>query len=91
MGVPVLTLLGERHAGRVGASILQAIGRPELIASSEQAYIEAALRAGSQPIALEARGSSLRRQLLASPLCDAALFAKRVECAYRQAWVEWSA
>lgn len=90
MGVPVLTLRGERHASRVGASILETLGRPDLIAATPQAYIAAAIRAGSEPEELAGQRSALRRQLLASSLCDATRFARRVECAYRQAWQEWS-
>ena len=90
MGVPVLTMLGERHASRVSASILQALGRPDLVTVTPQAYIDAAIRAGSTPVALGRQRSTLRRQLLASPLCDARLFAKRMEYVYRQAWQEWS-
>jgi len=90
MGVPVLTMRGERHASRVGASILQALGRPDLITATPQAYIDAAIRAGAEPLALGQQRSGLRRQLLASALCDSRRFARRIEHAYRQAWQEWS-
>lgn len=90
MGVPVLSLLGERHGSRVGASILQALGRPDLIAQTPQAYVEAAVRLGSEPQGLAVCRGDLRRRLLSSPLCDARAFARRIECAYREAWQEWA-
>lgn len=89
MGVPVLTLRGKRHASRVGASILQAIGRPELITDTPQAYIETAIRLAAEPLALGTRGAALRSQLLASPLCETRRFAQGVESAYRRAWQKW--
>ena len=46
MGVPVVTLRGGRHAGRVGASLLSQIGLPNLIANSVEEYVEDRCRAG---------------------------------------------
>ncbi|MDD5757484.1 MAG: tetratricopeptide repeat protein [Desulfobulbaceae bacterium] len=89
MGVPVLTLRGDRHASRVGASILQALGRPELITDTQQSYIDAAIRLASDPLALAPRGASLRGQLLTSPLCATRRFAEGVESAYKGAWQKW--
>lgn len=89
MGVPVLTRRGERHAGRVGASILTTLGRSELITDTTQDYIEAAGRLGSEPLALSPRGLALRRQLLASSICNSSLFAEQVESVYQGAWLQW--
>ncbi len=89
MGVPVLTLLGARHASRVSASILQALGRPDLIARDHEAYIGAALRLASQPSADGLCRKTIRHQLLGSALCDARHFTRRIERVYRQAWQQW--
>ena len=43
MGVPVITLRGHRHAGRVGASLLTQIGLTDLIANSIEEYVEIAV------------------------------------------------
>lgn len=86
MGVPVLTLLGSRHAGRVGASLLRSVGLPELIAATPQAYIETAIRLASLPSALAPRGEALRRQLFGAEVCNPQLFAQRLEAIYDSAW-----
>ena len=46
-GLPVLTCLGKSFAGRVGASLLRAVGLPELVTSSLEEYEERA--AGARP------------------------------------------
>lgn len=89
MGVPVLTLRGDRHASRVGASILQALGLPELITDTPQAYIDTAIRLGSAPLAIGRLRDTLRGLLLSSPLCDQTTFAQQVESTYRGAWQKW--
>lgn len=89
MGVPVLTMLGERHASRVSASILFGLCLPDLIAPNPQAYIDTALRLAAQPSPLCSSRASLRQALLSSSLCDVRLFTTRIEYAYRQAWQEW--
>lgn len=89
MGVPVVTLSGDRHAGRVGAALLTAVGMDSLVAETQEAYVEAAVRlAGDQGHLLALRGS-LRDTLLLSPLCDADSFTRDLEDAYRAMWHRW--
>ncbi|MBI1246179.1 MAG: tetratricopeptide repeat protein [Alphaproteobacteria bacterium] len=66
MGVPVVSLAGDRHGARVGASILTHLGRPSLIAASEDDYVERALEA----LRVRSDRAGLRAQLAASPLMD---------------------
>lgn len=86
MGLPVITLAGDRHAARVGASLLRNVGAPELIAWSQEQYVEKALDlAGS----IERRTEyhrTLRRRLMASPLGDAPSFARGFEALLRRLW-----
>ena len=86
MGVPVLTLLGPRHAGRVGASLLHSLGLPGLITDTPQAYIKTAIHLASDTSPLVPRGEALRRQLLKAEVCNPQLFAQRVEAIYDRAW-----
>jgi predicted O-linked N-acetylglucosamine transferase (SPINDLY family) len=89
MGVPVVTLCGDRHAGRVGASLLTQVGLTELIASSVEEYVEIAGGLAADPGRLNEMRRTLRPRMAASPLCDGRSFARRVEAAYRAMWQDW--
>jgi predicted O-linked N-acetylglucosamine transferase (SPINDLY family) len=89
MGVPVVTLRGDRHAGRVGASLLTAIGLAELIAEDQDGYVTIATGLARDPTRLAHLRSGLRARMLASPLCDARDFARAMEGFYRNAWRHW--
>ena len=86
MGLPLVTLAGERSSSRGGASILTSLGRPEWIARSPEEYIAIAQRLASDPQGLAAIRSGLRAELQASPLMDNAGFTRELEDLYRQAW-----
>ena len=91
MGVPVITLRGDRHAGRVGASILHAVGMAEsLVADSRDSYIEKAVGLANDKEHLESLRSNIRQQIQNSPLCDAVSFAKNIEAAYLKMWVKYT-
>jgi protein O-GlcNAc transferase len=89
MGVPVVTLLGDRHAARVGASLLSAAGHPEWIGRDRDDYIAiAAGLAGDARLRCALR-SSLRQDLLRSVLMDYPGQAVRFGAALRTSWKEW--
>jgi len=90
MGVPVVTLRGDRHAGRVGASLLTRLGLTDLIAGSIEAYVETAAALAGDPARLADLRRSLRPRMAASPLCDAPAFARKIEAAYRTMWRRWA-
>lgn len=75
MGVPVLTLAGTSALARQGESILQNVGLPGWIATDADDYVARAARHAGDVQALAAVRQGLRRQLLASPLCDSQRFA----------------
>jgi protein O-GlcNAc transferase len=89
MGVPVVTLRGDRHAGRVGASLLTQIGLTDLIADSKEAYLDTAVALADDFARLDKLRLALRPRMAASPLCDAPTFAHKVEVAYRTMWQRW--
>ena len=91
MGVPVLTLTGERPASRSAASILGALGLEEWIADSAAAYVARALHHAGDAQGLAALRGELRERLQASPLMDEVAFARDVEAAYRRLWRDWCA
>ncbi|RVU36649.1 tetratricopeptide repeat protein [Hwanghaeella grinnelliae] len=89
MGTPVIALRGERHAARVGASILTHLGLPELIAEDHPAYISAAVALAGDAARCGDYSARLRDRLRASPLLDAGRFARTIEKTYREKWNVW--
>jgi predicted O-linked N-acetylglucosamine transferase (SPINDLY family) len=91
MGVPVLTLAGERSAGRSSASILGALGLGEWVAATPEDYVRLALAHAADGARLAQLRATLRGRLRASPLMDEAGFARDMEQAYRAMWRTWCA
>jgi predicted O-linked N-acetylglucosamine transferase (SPINDLY family) len=81
-GLPVLTQIGETFAGRVAASLLAAIGLPELIAQTEQQFEDMAIELATQPEALAAIKDKLAQNRLTKPLFDTRLYTQHIESAY---------
>ena len=86
MGVPTLTLRGERHAGRVGASILTRVGLESFIAADLPSYLQSAVAWAGRVDELAGIRVGLRSRMAASELCDAKGFAAQVETAYLKLW-----
>jgi predicted O-linked N-acetylglucosamine transferase (SPINDLY family) len=91
MGVPVLTLLGNRHAGRMAASMLSCVGLPQYIAQNEADFVRRARDMAHDTSALMALRAALRERMEASPLCDAQSFTRGLEDTYRVLWRRWCA
>lgn len=89
MGVPVITLAGRTHAGRVGVSLLSRVGLAECIAPDPQGYVDIATELASDIPRLTKLRASLRAIVASSSLCDAPAFARDVEVAYRHMWHTW--
>ncbi|MBF0166415.1 MAG: tetratricopeptide repeat protein [Alphaproteobacteria bacterium] len=86
MGVPVVTLQGQRHAARVGASILTRAGLPHLIAKDEEAYVALAAQLASDLPALAIARQTQRQKISASPFLDAKAFAQDFTQAMEKIW-----
>jgi protein O-GlcNAc transferase len=82
-GLPVLTCLGESFAGRVAASLLEAIGLDALITSTLAEYEALALRLAGDPAHLAALKDRLIRNRDASPLFDTQRATRHIETAYQ--------
>jgi len=85
-GVPVVTLLGRHFASRVSASVLHAVGLPELVAHSLEEYKAIALRYARDPAALGALRAKLARNRRSEPLFDTARLVRALERGYRAMW-----
>ncbi len=91
MGVPVLSMRGQRFISHQGETILHNVGLSEWIALDEEDYVAKATAFAGDTQALAKLRSGLRDQLLASPLCDDARFARSFEDAMRGMWRKWCA
>lgn len=79
MGVPVVTLAGNRHAARVGASLLRQMGQPGWIAPSTTTYVEIAAGLAGDKARLAVLRAGQRAQMANSALCRSADFAVRFQ------------
>ena len=90
-GLPVLTCVGETFAGRVAASLLNAIGLPELITTTLEAYEQMAIDLATHPEKLAAIKLKLAENRLTTPLFDTKLFTKHIEAAYAAMYERYQA
>ena len=89
MGVPVVTLAGDRFVSRIGEAILRTVGHPDWIARDEDGYVAIAAALAGDRERLAALKGSLRGELLASPFADPKRFTSGLEAAFREAWRRW--
>ena len=81
-GVPVLTYAGESFASRVAASLMSAVGLPELITRSLSEYEDLAVGLATDPERLRHIRATLAQNRSTTSLFDTALYAKNLEAAY---------
>jgi protein O-GlcNAc transferase len=85
-GVPIVALQGSHFASRVSASILTAMGLPELVTHSTKDYQTVAVALAKNPEALEKVRKKLLNNLLETPLFDTPRFVRNLEKAYKEMW-----
>jgi predicted O-linked N-acetylglucosamine transferase (SPINDLY family) len=83
-GLPVLTLMGESFAGRMAASLLNAIEMPELIEQTIDGYESRAIELATKPKQMAAIRAKLAANRLTTPLFNTPLFTRHLEQAYTQ-------
>jgi predicted O-linked N-acetylglucosamine transferase (SPINDLY family) len=89
MGVPVLTLAGDRFVSRQGSGLLINAGLPDWIAADADGYVGRAVSHVGDLRHLAALRRELRQKVLTSPLFDATRFARHFEAALRGMWTQW--
>lgn len=89
MGVPVVVLEGSSHAGRVGVSLLNNVGLPELIAKTNDDYIHICCELSANTERLTELRIGMRARLQNAPLLDSKKFAENIETAYRNMWIKY--
>lgn len=89
MGVPLLTMAGERFLARQGVGLLMNAGLPQWIAADADDYAAKAIAHAADLDSLADLRANLRQSVLTSPLFDAARFARHFEDAVRAMWTTW--
>ncbi len=90
-GLPVLTLMGESFAARVAASLLNAIGLPDLVTTSAEDYETLAVRLARDPAALKALKDRVAANRLTTSLFDTTQSARKLEGLYRRMYERYHA
>ncbi len=81
--------MGEAFAGRVAASLLHAVGIPELITTTLEDYQTLALKLAREPALLAEIKAKLAGHRRTHPLFDTVHFARHIEAAYTTMWEAW--
>ena len=84
-----MTCQGHAFAGRVAASLLNAVGLPELVTHGLADYEALALRLATNAAALKTIRDKLAQNRLACPLFDTDRFRRNIEAAYLRMWETW--
>ena len=85
-GLPLLTCAGRSFAGRVAASLLHAVGLPELVTHSLTDYESLAMSLAADPALLRGYKQRLEESRHTCPLFDTARFTRHIEAAYIKMW-----
>lgn len=89
MGVPVISLMGQPHASRVGFDLLSRLDLQFFAAQTSEEYVNKAIALALKPEALVNIRATMRQRLAASPLCSYQLITKDIENAYRKMWQDY--
>jgi predicted O-linked N-acetylglucosamine transferase (SPINDLY family) len=89
VGLPVITCCGKSFAGRVAASLLRAIGMPDLVTHDLDEYERLAARLALEPTVLLGLRERLRQNRLSHPLFDTDRYRQHIESAYVRMWERW--
>jgi predicted O-linked N-acetylglucosamine transferase (SPINDLY family) len=86
MGVPIVSMVGDRYTSRMGISILSNLGLSEFLADTQEDYAAIATRLAGDMARLSGLRSGLRNRMKNSPLTDGKQFTADLENAYRKMW-----
>lgn len=89
MGLPVITLAGQRYVERISASKLVAVGLEDLITYSRKEYLDKAASLAHDPPGRAELRATIRERMAQSPLCDGKGLAHAMESAYQTMWKQF--
>ena len=82
----MVSLAGEAHVSRVGASLLTAVGLESLVAKNEDDFVSIAAGLANDHSRLRDLHAGLRARMAGSILCDGPAHARSIETAFREVW-----
>jgi protein O-GlcNAc transferase len=89
MNMPVMTLVGESHAQRVSYSILKNLNLDQLIAFTEEEYVSKSVELAEHPEIIRELKTRMRKNLLASSICNPRVIAREMELNFKAIWMEY--
>lgn len=89
MGVPMVSLKGDRLIAHIGESLLAKVGLEDFIAPTKEAYIQKAVAFAKDIPKLANIRATLRQTMIDSPMTNPETFTRGLEDAFRTAWREW--
>ncbi len=89
MGVPIITLYGDRHAGRMVSSVLTYCGMENWIAYSKEEYLNKACSVSQDFKHLQEIRRELRSKMIQSSLCNKGLYADNIGKQFIKAWKKY--
>jgi protein O-GlcNAc transferase len=89
MGVPVITLCGDRYASRMVSSVLYHCGMKEWICGSKEEYVQKAINAAYEIEKLKKTRTDLRSEVIKSELMNNARYTEEIEKQYRKIWIQY--
>ncbi len=89
MGVPVVAKLGNSLPGRAAGAILTALGLPDWVADSKEAYVEIAASRAAEIGALDKLRRGLPATINAAAAGNPVSYAQAVDAAYRAMWTRY--
>jgi protein O-GlcNAc transferase len=90
-GVPVISLMGSHFASRVSASLLKALGLPELITDTLEEYEKLSVRLALDSAELKMLQKKLAKNQKTHPLFDTRRYVRNLENAFIQMWHTYAA
>jgi predicted O-linked N-acetylglucosamine transferase (SPINDLY family) len=88
-GVPLITKIGDTFASRIAASLLHAVGLPELVTATWDEYFQLAYKLATQPETLKVVRKKLALGRLSAPLFNTAQFTRDLESLYQEMWAQY--
>lgn len=89
MGVPVISLYGDRQSGRMVSSILSAVNMTNLIAADIDEFARIAVRLAQDTGELARLRQGMRSRLVGSALCNGPAYMDNLQTLFRALWGAW--